>query len=212
MVTACLLTMNNYNELFKKQIERIEGRPSLLLHVCCGPCSMYPLKILSKTFDITIYYGNSNIFPYEEYQKRLDTLIDYLKSHDLDIKVVIPPYNDNYQYKLSEYKDSKEGMQRCAKCYALRMLEAYQYAMHNDFSFFTTVMSISNHKNAFYINHIGKLLEDRFKTVRYLYADFKKDGGIDINRQMNQEAKIYEQKYCGCVYSLKDYFQKKACA
>lgn len=204
--------MNNYNDLFKKELEKIEGRPSLLLHVCCGPCSMYPLELLSKTFDITIYYGNSNIFPYEEYQKRLDTLLEYLASINKDIKVIIPEYDDEYQKKLSEYANVKEGMQRCAKCYGLRMLEAYRYAINNNFAYFTTVMSISNHKNANYINYIGSLLEKKFGSVRYLYADFKKDGGIDINRIMNKEAKIYEQEYCGCVYSLRDYFQKKTCA
>lgn len=204
--------MSNFNEIFKQQIEKIEGHPRLLLHVCCGPCSMYPLSVLSKTFDITIYYGNSNIFPYEEYEKRLNALRKYIDTIDSDITIVVPEYDDDYQKKLALYASSKEGMERCARCYGLRMHEAYRYALSNGFDYFTTVMSISNHKNANYINRIGYLLEEKYHDVRYLYADFKKDGGIDINRQMNKEADIYEQEYCGCVFSIRDYLQKKTCA
>ena len=43
----------------------------LLLHSCCGPCSTHVIKALSGKYDLTIFYFNPNIFPFEEYQKRL---------------------------------------------------------------------------------------------------------------------------------------------
>ena len=50
----------NYDLKFKEELEKIKGtKPSLLLHVCCGPCSGNVLKEISEFFDITIYYSNS---------------------------------------------------------------------------------------------------------------------------------------------------------
>ena len=50
----------------------------LLLHACCGPCSLEPTRLLKAAgHDITIYYANSNIHPAEEYRHRLATLRAY---------------------------------------------------------------------------------------------------------------------------------------
>ena len=62
----------DYQRKLDSIIESLGGkRPSLLLHSCCGPCSSYVIEYLSKHFDITVYYYNPNIFPREEYEKRL---------------------------------------------------------------------------------------------------------------------------------------------
>ena len=51
------------------------SRMKLLLHACCGPCSLEPTRLLKAAgHDITIYYANSNIHPAEEYEHRLATL------------------------------------------------------------------------------------------------------------------------------------------
>lgn len=47
----------------------------LVLHACCGPCSLQPFKILRDAgWDITIMYSNSNIYPEAEFDRRFDTL------------------------------------------------------------------------------------------------------------------------------------------
>ena len=47
----------------------------MLLHACCGPCSLEPSRILREEgHEITIFYANSNIAPDEEYTHRLETL------------------------------------------------------------------------------------------------------------------------------------------
>ncbi|NLB11620.1 epoxyqueuosine reductase QueH, partial [bacterium] len=61
-----------------EQVRRLPFRPSLLLHACCGPCSTYPLQLLNKIFNITVYYNNSNIYPLEEYEKRFINLKKYI--------------------------------------------------------------------------------------------------------------------------------------
>lgn len=48
---------------------------NLLLHACCGPCSLEPSRLLAQEgFDLAIYYANSNIEPAAEYARRLDTI------------------------------------------------------------------------------------------------------------------------------------------
>lgn len=64
----------------------------LLLHACCGPCSLEPVRLLQAAgHDITIYYANSNIAPREEYAHRLATLEDWAKSEG--IPVIEGPYD-----------------------------------------------------------------------------------------------------------------------
>ena len=49
-----------------------EGRvPALFLHSCCAPCSSYVFEYLSEYFEITDFYYNPNIYPPEEYEKRV---------------------------------------------------------------------------------------------------------------------------------------------
>lgn len=196
--------MNNYQKHIK-QISELTNKPKMLLHICCGVCSVYPLVYLRQYFDITVYFSNSNIYPYEEYLKRLDALNTYLeKLDDNNIKLIVAPYNyEEYDKKLNPLKDEPEGGKRCYNCYLLRMSETYRYASEYNFDYCTTVMSISNRKNADYINEIGKKLEALYPNVKYLYADFKKNDGITINKKMNKELDLYHQNYCGCKYSMR---------
>lgn len=197
--------MNNYQKHLE-QIKNIEGRPSLLLHVCCGVCSVYPLVYLREYFDITIYYANSNIYPYEEYEHRLNTLKEYIGIlNDDNIKLIVGKYdNENFTKDIKQYDDHIEGGKRCLRCYLLRMNEAYKYAHQNNYDYFSSVMSISNRKNADYINEIGEKLAKKYQNTKYLYADFKKGDGITKNEQMNKELNLYHQNYCGCVFSKRD--------
>lgn len=195
--------MKNYYQEHLKQIKNLDYRPSLLIHICCGVCSVYPLEYLRQYFDITIYFANSNIYPYEEYMLRLNALETYLNHlNDPSIKLIVAPYNNiGHTKKLSAYKDEPEGGKRCYLCYRLRMEETFSYAQKNGYDYCTTVMSISNRKNASYINEIGEELEKKY-SIKYLYADFKKGDGITLNDRMNKELNLYHQNYCGCIYSM----------
>ena len=58
----------------------------LLLHACCGPCSIEPTRLLKAAgHDITIYYANSNIHPAEEYEHRLATLRAWAADAGFDV-------------------------------------------------------------------------------------------------------------------------------
>ncbi|MBR5755041.1 MAG: epoxyqueuosine reductase QueH [Erysipelotrichaceae bacterium] len=195
----------NYYRKHLKQIQELKRRPSLLIHICCGVCSVYPLQYLRQYFDITIFFSNSNIYPYEEFERRLDALKTYLGIlNDENIKLIVDSYdNDSYTEKLSILKDEPEGGKRCRMCYTMRMEETFRYAQKHSYDYCTTVMSISNRKNADWLNEIGEQLEKKY-GVRYLYADFKKGDGITMNDRMNKELNLYHQDYCGCIYSIRN--------
>ena len=196
--------MNNLQK-HQKQIRELKGRPDLLIHICCGVCSVYPLIYLRKYFKITIFFSNSNIYPYDEFEKRLNALktyLDYLK--DDEIKLIVDKYdNEKYTETISVYKDEPEGGRRCKLCYELRMEETFKYASLHHYPYCTTVMSISNRKNATWLNEIGAKLQEKYPEVTYLYADFKKDDGIIKNDEMNKKLNLYHQNYCGCIYSIR---------
>lgn len=199
---------------YLKSLEELKSisadkKPRLLLHACCGPCSCFPLIFLCPHFEVTIYYTNSNIYPSEEYERRLEELKKLLKYIERDygfiVNLIVPPY-DNIAYTkniLEPLKDYPEGSFRCFACYEARMSEAYDYAENNGYDYFTTVMSISRQKSSQKMNEIGAKLEKNHKTTKYFYSDFKKNKGIDEGRAMKNHYGLYSQTYCGCIYSYK---------
>ena len=148
LVMQCLSmeeTKINYQKEQDKLLKVLEEsgkKPTLLLHVCCGPCFTYPYELIKEYFDITIIYNNSNIYPEEEYNRRLNELKGYLKAISADIKVIEFPYDNlNYNKDLEPYAEQREGMDRCRICFRKRLGQAIEYAEAHNFDFVGTVMS-----------------------------------------------------------------------
>lgn len=202
----------NYQRILEKELQNIKislKKPKLLIHACCGPCFTIPHEILKDYFDITIIYNNSNIYPEEEHDRRFNELKKYLKDIGANI-VVIPTKYDNKKYNLDlePRASDKEGHERCRICFKKRLKEGFEYASKNDFNYFGTVMTISRYKNAQDINKIGETLQKDYPTVKWLYADFKKNDGYEKSLIIIKEHEMYFQEYCGCKYSYEAY-QKK---
>lgn len=159
-------------------------------------------------------YNNSNIYPTQEFEKRLNELKKlleiYKKEFGYDIKLIVPPYdNDSFNTSLEPYKDQEEGKTRCVICYSKRMKEAYDYGESHGFDYFTTVMTISRQKDSNLLNSIGKSLSLSHTNTKYLYSDFKKNKGIDIARDLKIKYGLYQQLYCGCKYTYEKGQQKE---
>ncbi len=205
----CLLIMNNinYDLLMQEELKEISGRPSLLLHVCCGPCSSNVIKELSEYFDITIYYSNSNIYPEEEYQRRYQELVDFIPKFNKDYNQNVKVFEDTYDNltftsHLYPLKETGEKGLRCKLCYSLRMRRAYDYALSHNFDYWTTVLSVSPHKISRWINEIGDSLNK--EKPKFLHSDFKKRNGYLKSTQMTEEYGMYRQDYCGCLFSYEE--------
>ncbi|MBR0295070.1 MAG: epoxyqueuosine reductase QueH [Bacilli bacterium] len=202
----------NYQKQCQYTIENLkkEGRkPKLLLHACCGPCFTIPYEELKDYFDITIIFNNSNIYPKEEHDRRLEEFKRYLKEINANITILEFPYdNENFNKDLEPRAADKEGHERCRICFRKRLGFGYKYAYEHGFEYFGTVMTISRYKNAQDINQIGYELEKIYPTVKWLAADFKKGNGYEKSLLIVKEHEMYFQEYCGCKYSFEAYKMK----
>lgn len=185
------------------QITRDEKVPTLLLHSCCAPCSSYCLEYLSEYFNITVFYYNPNIYPAEEYWKRVEEQKRFIEKLPVKhpISFVEGAYDTDRFYEMARgLEDVKEGGERCFLCYELRLREAAKLAQEMGMDYFTTTLSISPLKNAEKLNEIGDALAAEY-GVRHLNSDFKKKNGYKRSVELSQEYGMYRQYYCGCVFS-----------
>ena len=175
----------------------------MLLHSCCGPCSTSVIDRLKEEYDLTIFYYNPNIYPREEYQKRLAEQQKYVSLIGLDIVVVDGKYDDNADFEghCVGLENEKEGGARCSVCFAYRLDKTAQYAKQNGYDIFATTLTVSPHKNAKVINDIGLKIAQKY-NIEYLVADFKKQDGYLKSIRLSQKYSLYRQNYCGCKYSL----------
>ena len=90
------------------------------------------------------------------------------------------------------------------------MDEAYAYASAHNYDYFTTVMTISRQKDSQKLNEIGKALSEKYPYVKYFYSDFKKHGGQERRDEIVKEHDLYQQNYCGCIYSYEERQKKNA--
>ena len=171
----------------------------LLLHTCCAPCVTVPLERLKPDFQITCYFYNPNIHPKKEYLKRLNELKKLLD--DFHIKMIVADYEVKRWLQLVRgLEDVPEGGKRCEVCFRMRLEQTARFARENNYDAFTTVMSISPHKNADLLNRIGNELSQEF-GVDYIEANFKKKDGFKRSVELSKKYNLYRQNYCGCIYS-----------
>lgn len=202
--------MINYQEIFLKEyreIRKVDKHPRILLHACCGACSVYPLIFLSGLFDITLLYSNSNIYPKEEFDKRLEAIKKHIgfinETFNTNIKIIVDSYEyDDFRNALLPFKDEKEGEHRCKICIYKRMKRLFRYAKNLDFHYVSTIMSISRNKDINYICKVCEKLELENNRIKFVHFDFKKNNGQDLGVEIGKEENIYRQDYCGCEFSF----------
>ena len=196
----------NYDIKLEEIISSLEGTPKLLLHSCCAPCSSACIERLSNHFDITILYYNPNIEPYEEYIKRKEEEIRFVKEFKTKNKLDIIDFdydNDKYHEIVIGLEDAPEGGERCHKCYRLRLEYTAKKAKELGYDYFGTTLTVSPYKNSQVLNKIGEELEHIY-NIKYLYSDFKKKEGYKRSIELSKEYNLYRQNYCGCIYSKKN--------
>lgn len=199
----------NYQKELDSLIENAvkeERIPTLLLHSCCAPCSSYVLEYLSKYFKITVFFYNPNIYPEEEYLRRVEEQKKFISSLNTkyEINFILAKYDTESFYNISKgLETAREGGERCFKCYELRLNEAATVCKKENFDYYTTTLTISPHKNSKKLNEIGGRLAELHGT-KYLFSDFKKKNGYKRSIELSKEYNLYRQDYCGCVFSKRE--------
>lgn len=169
----------------------------ILLHLCCAPCTIYPLGILREEGDdVRGHFYNPNIHPASEYNRRLETLDTYAGSEKL-------PIIREDAYPLEEFLRQVVFREddRCRHCYHLRLSRTAEIARKGGFDAFTTTLLYSRFQKHDLIRIIGDSVS-RVQGIPFLYRDFREgwSEGVRISKKLG----MYRQRYCGCIYSEKD--------
>lgn len=217
---ACLFMVrrkkvSKYVELFDETLKNLKGKPRILIQACCAPCSSAVLELLADKFEIVLFFNGHNIYPYEEYEKRLKEVKRLVEIARHDFKatielIVMNPQIEEYNQKLAFGADQKEGGTRCLACYGMRLKETLDFARENEIKYVTTVMTISRQKCSEKINQTAENLMPLYPELNYVYSDFKKRHGNTRSNELCKEYDLYQQQYCGCSYSLLEYYQRSS--
>ena len=188
---------------FIVELQKEERVPTLLLHSCCAPCSSYCIEYLSNYFKLTVFYYNPNISYEEEYKKRVEEEIRFIKEFKTKypVEFIEGDYETEKFYEMAKgLENCPEGGERCFKCYEMRLRKTAVLAKEMHFDYFTTTLSISPLKSSVKLNEIGLKLQEEY-GVPYLLSDFKKKNGYKRSIELSKEYNLYRQNFCGCVYS-----------
>ncbi|MHC1592308.1 MAG: epoxyqueuosine reductase QueH [Candidatus Helarchaeales archaeon] len=173
----------------------------LLIHACCGPCTSIPIIRLQNDYEIAIFFSNSNIFPEEEYEKRLETTRQVARI--LNVNLIEDEYDHGaWLSAVHGLEKEPEGGKRCEKCFEFRLQRTLQHAISHHFPLITTTLSISPHKKFPIIKRIGEKVVAN-TPVDFLAIDFKKKNGFKESVSFSKQHGIYRQNYCGCEFSIR---------
>ncbi len=176
---------------------------NVLLHVCCGPCAIYPLQELrAQGMEVTGFFFNHNIHPYQEYKRRLEAAREFARQVGMELVC-------RDEYRLEEFLAAvaADPASRCGYCYASRLEAAAQAAAESGFDAYSSSLLYSRYQNHERIRELGEQFGERY-GVKFVYDDFRRgwQEGIASSREMG----LYRQPYCGCIYSEKDRYLPKA--
>ena len=175
-------------------------KPKLVLHICCAPDEAWVVHSLSGTRELHCFFSNSNIQPEAEYRTRLDEARRVAAHYGVAFSAA--PYAPAaWEDAVRDHLHTPEGGSRCAECFRLRLEETARFTRSIGWPSFTTVMSISPHKNVRVLTAEGTRAAHE-SGVCYEPFDFKKKDGFLGSIRLSRELKLYRQDYCGCRLSL----------
>lgn len=175
---------------------------NILLHVCCGPCALHPLRLLREQgHRVEGYFFNPNIHPYREFRRRLLSLEDMAREENFPVDI-------DSRYRLTEYlrKVVFKETSRCSLCYDMRMEQTAVKAREEGVDAFSTTLLYSRYQNHDLIRQKGEGLSRKY-GIDFHYEDFRPgwQEGVDRSKEMG----LYRQPYCGCIYSEQERYDKQ---
>lgn len=173
-----------------------------LLHCCCAPCSVSCIQTLrlEGIEPVGLWY-NPNIHPYQEYKARRDTLMAYAPAIGMELIVL-----EDYGLRDFVRAVADDIDHRCGKCYEMRLDRVAQYAKEHGFASFTSTLFVSPYQNHELMRTVAERAAEKY-GVQFLYRDFRP--GFRAGQAEARENGFYLQKYCGCVFSEEDRYQKQ---
>ena len=169
----------------------------LLLHACCGPCSLEPVRLLEEEgFAPTICWVNPNIQPVEEHDHRLSVLLAWAEQ-EAHVPVIVGAC-DRAAWERGPACFGSNRARRCRACYALRLAEACRIAEREGFSHIATTLAVSPYQLFDTCNDVLEKLA-RAHGLTPVVRDFRPYYSEATRR--SRALGMYRQNYCGCRFS-----------
>lgn len=180
----------------------------MLVLSCCAPCSCEVIeRMADKGVNATIIYYNPNVYPYEEYIKRKDENKRVAKEAGFDF-IDLDYDNQKWLEKVGKGRENMgERSERCSLCFAFRVKKIAQFANENGFEIFTTTLATSRWKDKNQVDLVCNDFAEKF-GVKYWDINWRSGNSEKRKQEIIKEKNIYQQKYCGCIFS-KNQFDKK---
>lgn len=184
---------------------------AVLLHACCGPCSITCVQRLRELgLAPTLFFYNPNIHGLDEYLRRREGLLEVAAR--LDAPVILPDQEDPacawpgpWLARMAALGEAMADMKRrCPQCYDLRLGFTARAARSLGFTRFSSTLLYSRHQNREAMLAAGEAHAG--PGLAFLGEDFR--SGWNEGIRLSKEWGIYRQQYCGCMLSTHDRYAK----
>lgn len=175
----------------------------VLLHICCGPCAIAPVRRLQEQgCEVTGLFYNPNIHPLQEYLRRRQGLEDVARKVGIKVIWLDKEYDPQRWVREVTLRENS----RCKLCYALRLEKAHKVASRGGFDCFSSTLLYSRQQKHESIARLGQDIAGN-GTPAFLYQDFRSgwEEGIETSKAWG----VYRQQYCGCLYSEFERYRKE---
>lgn len=175
----------------------------MLVHICCSVDSHFFLQKLRQNYpneEITGYFYDPNIHPFEEYLLRL---IDVKRScESLGFSLLVGEYDFKEWFKAVDgFENEPERGKRCDICFDVRLINTAKKALEINEKKITTTLFASPKKDFNQLKNSLNLIQEKF-NIEVLMPDFRVGGGTNEQMRLAKEDKLYHQDYCGCIFAL----------
>lgn len=177
----------------------------VLLHICCGPCAITPLRELQKAgHSVAGWFYNPNIQPLAEYLRRREGAASVAAAHGIPLFF---PDREEGEYALAAW--CREALAspggRCLYCRESRFAATARAARERGFEAFTSSLLYSRRQDHEGMRAAGENAANS-AGVPFLYRDFRPfwQEGIAASKELG----IYRQQYCGCMFSEEERYAR----
>jgi len=176
---------------------------TVLLHSCCAPCSAAIIEwLLATGIRPVLFYFNPNIYPQTEYNIRKAELTQFAFSQD--VEVIDGDYNHEYWLQqVAGLEHEPERGARCLQCFKMRLLATARLTNERGFSQFATTLASSRWKCLDQIAQAGHWAAAQYNAVKFWEKNWRKGSLSERRNELLRENGFYNQKYCGCEFSMR---------
>ena len=135
------------------------------------------------------------------HEARRDCLLAYAPT--IEMQVIV---DEDYGLRTFVEHVASDIDHRCTYCYQHRLEETARYAAEHGYETFTSTLLASLYQDHDGIRAAAEEYARQY-GVEFLYRDFRPN--FRAGNQRARELGFYMQKYCGCVFSEQDRYQKQ---